>query len=105
MEAKMKNNNPSTPLHFHGLFTKVPDTFTFEFDTIDKQNLKLFPSTLKDATLHWFMSLEGGSITSCGKMKLTFNTKYRDYCRAIDIRDTIFRMTQGDDESLEYFKE
>ena len=48
---------------FHGLTSEGPDAFLFEFDvlcwgydyTTDPQKLKLFPSTLKGATLRWFM--------------------------------------------------
>jgi hypothetical protein len=71
-EAKMKNINSYALCHFHGLVFKDPDTFLFEFAiicmtydyTIDEHNLKLFPSTLKDSTLRWFMSLEGNNITT-----------------------------------------
>ena len=57
--TKMKNISSSTLHHFHGLTTKDPDTFLFEFVVIcqtydytdDEKKLKLFPSTLKDATL------------------------------------------------------
>lgn len=58
-DTKMKNISPSTLPHFHGLTTEDPDTFLFEFVVIyrtydyakDEQKLKLFPSTLKDASL------------------------------------------------------
>ena len=71
-DTKMKNISPSALPHFHGLSTEDPDTFLFEFDVIcqtydytdDEKKLKLFPSTLKDATLHWFMGLPGDSITN-----------------------------------------
>src|ERR1700733_10110762 len=69
-EMKMKNISPSALPHFHGLTTKYPDTFLFEFVVLcrtydyteDEQKLKLFPSTLKDATLCWFMGLPGDSM-------------------------------------------
>ena len=56
---------------FHGLTSKDPDAFLFEFDvlcrgydyTTNAQKLKLFPSTLKGAALRWFMGLGGGVIT------------------------------------------
>jgi len=52
---------------FHGMTTKDPDAFLFEFDvlyrgydyTIDPQKLKIFPSTLKGEALRWFMGLGG----------------------------------------------
>jgi hypothetical protein len=112
-EAKKKNINPSTLPHFHGVFSKDPNTFLFKFVficrtydyTTDEQKIKLFPSTLKDSALRWFMSLEGNSITTWDQMKNTFSESYRDYCRSRDTMDEIFRMTQGPDESLEDFEE
>lgn len=55
---------------FHGLTSEDPNAFLFEFDvlcrgydyTIDPQKLKLFPSTMKGAALHWFLGLGGGTI-------------------------------------------
>ena len=66
-EMKMKNISPSALPHFHGLTTEDPDTFLFEFVVLcrtydyteDEQKLKLFPSTLKDAALRWFMDYLG----------------------------------------------
>jgi len=71
-DTKMKSIIPSALLHFHGLTTEDPNTFLFEFVIIcrtydyidDEQKLKLFPSNLKDAALHWFMGLPGDSITT-----------------------------------------
>jgi len=88
-DTKMKNINLSTLPHFHGLTTEDPNTFLFEFSVIcqiydhtdDKKKLKLFPSTLKDGALHWFMGLPGDSITTWAQMQQTFNNKYREYCR------------------------
>ena len=56
--------------NFHGLTTKHPNTFYFEFEVVcrtddyilDAQNLKLFHSTLKHSMLRWFMILEGDRI-------------------------------------------
>ena len=45
----------------------------------DAQKLKLFPATLKDSALKWFMSLRVHSITTWGQMKEAFLGKYRDY--------------------------
>jgi hypothetical protein len=47
---------------FHGLISEDPDAFLFKFDvlgigydyTFEPQKLKLFPSTLKGASLRWF---------------------------------------------------
>lgn len=68
----MKNINPSVLPHFYCLTIEDPDTFMIEFSvvcktydyTTNEQKLKLFLSTLKDATLQWFMSLEGHIITT-----------------------------------------
>ena len=68
----MKNISPSALPHFHGITSEDPETFMFEFAvvfrtyvyTFDDQNLKLFPSTLKDVAMCWFMGLHGDSITT-----------------------------------------
>jgi hypothetical protein len=81
----MKNISPTSLPHFHGLTSEDPDTFMFEFFVVcrtydyasDEKKLKLFPSTLKDATLHWFMGLPGDSITTWAQMQQAFNNKYR----------------------------
>jgi hypothetical protein len=49
-ETKMKNINPSSLPHFHGLISEDPNTFLFEFEVVcrtydyasDDKNLKLF---------------------------------------------------------------
>jgi len=67
--------------------------------------LKLFPYTLKDAALCWFMGLPRDSITTWAQIQQDFNNKYRDYCRSKDTKEEIFRMTLGHVESLEYYEE
>jgi len=65
---------------FHGLTSEDLDAFLFEFNvlcrgydyTINPHKLKLFPSTLKGATLHWFMGLVGGTINDWEQMKTNF---------------------------------
>ena len=112
-DTKMKNISPSTLPHFHGLTTEDPDTFLFEFTVIcwtydyaeDEKKLKLFPSTLKDVALHWFMGLSGNSITTWAQIQQAFNKKYRDYYRSKETKEEIFRMTMGSDESLEDYEE
>ena len=50
---------------FYGLITEDHETFLFEFDilyrrydyTTNAHELKLFPSTLKEAAIRWFMGL------------------------------------------------
>ena len=75
------NNIPLYSLpHFRGTSTEDPDSFLFEFDilcrsynyTDNAQKLKLFPSTLKDLALRWFMSLGEHTILSWDGMKETF---------------------------------
>ena len=68
-EAKMKNINPFILPHFHGLPKEYQDTSLIEFEVlymtyykIDSQKLRLFPSTLKDTELRWFMGIEGVNI-------------------------------------------
>ena len=58
-KKNMKNINPSILPTFHGMSTGDPDAFLFEFDILcisynyinDAQKLKLFPTTLKAASL------------------------------------------------------
>lgn len=51
------------------------------------QKLKLFPATLKDATLRWFMGLTANSISTWDDMKKAFLKKYQDYVKTRDIRE------------------
>jgi len=112
-DTKMINISPSALSHFHGLTTEDPYTLLLEFVFIcqnydytnDEKKLKLFPSTLKDATFWWFMGLPGDSITTCAQMQKSFKNKYRDYCRFKDIKEENFRMTLGNDESLQEYEE
>ena len=68
--APMKNISPLVLPRFHGRMAEDPDEFLFEFDILcrsydyvtNAQKLKLFPATLKDNTLRWFMSLGGGTV-------------------------------------------
>jgi hypothetical protein len=61
----MKNIPLSSLPTFTGMSTEDPDLFLFEFDILcriynysnDAQKLKLFPATMKDSALRWFMSL------------------------------------------------
>lgn len=64
-DTVLKNIPPSTLLVFYGLVTQDPNTFLFKFIilcrsyeyTTDVHRLKLFPTTLKDSTMRWFMGL------------------------------------------------
>jgi len=71
----------------------------------DAQKLNLFPVTLKDAALCWFAGLGGKTISSWGKMKRVFLSKYQEYCKTRDIQDEIFTIMQNDDETLEDYLE
>jgi len=112
-EAKIKNISPAALPQFHGLTSEGLDTFMFEFLVayrtydydFDEQKLKLFPSTLKDVVLSWFMILLKDNITHWAKMQQAFNGKYRDYCRSKETKEEIFRMTLGPYESLEDYEE
>jgi hypothetical protein len=61
----MKNINPSSLPLFYGLPTDDPYIILFKFEVLcrtyeyknDAHKLRLFPSTLKDASLRWFMGL------------------------------------------------
>ena len=104
-------NIPSTTLpKFYGLIIEDPKTFLFEFDiifrsygyTIDAHKLKLFPSTLKEASLRWFMSLCANAMIDWQNMSNLFLNKYKEYCRGHDLKgDEIFKMSQREDETLE----
>jgi len=84
-EATMKNINPSTLPHFHGLINEYLNTLLFYFlvicktyyYTTNEQNLKFFPSSLKDSYLRWFMNLEGNIIETWDKINNKFSEKYR----------------------------
>jgi hypothetical protein len=91
----MKNIPPSTLPNFHGMVTKDPKTFLFEFDVLcrsydyssDTQKLKLFPATLKDVALCWFMGLGTNEIKTWDEMRKTFLEKYNDYCTNRGMRE------------------
>jgi hypothetical protein len=109
----MKNIPLSALPTFHGKNSEDLDVFLFEFDILcrsynylqDAHKLKLFPATLKDSALRWFMSLGEYNIRSWEDMKTKFLKKYQDYCRTKDSRNDIFKMKQQDEESLEDFLE
>ena len=60
----------------------------------------MFPLTLKGTTLSWFMILGGNCIQTWEDMKHVFLKRYQDYCR---VNENIFKMTQGEEESLEEY--
>ena len=93
--------------------TEDPDAFMFEFDvlcrgydyTTDPQKLKLFPSTLKGASLRWFMGLGGRTTNYWEKMKTSFLKRYEDFCKTRELKDEIFKMIAKDNETLEEYVE
>jgi len=98
---------------FHGLTSKDPNAFPFEFDVLCQgynyttypHKLKLFPFTLKGAALRWFMGLGGGVINDWDQMKRDFLKKYQDYCRSRELKDEIFQMTARPNDTLEEYVE
>jgi hypothetical protein len=109
----MKNIPLSTLPTFYGKNNEYPDTFLFEFDILcrtynyiqDAQKLKLFPATLKDSALRWFMGLGECSIRSWEAMKDIFLKKYQDYCKTKEYCNDIFKIQQLEDETLEDYME
>lgn len=71
-ETGMKNIRPSTLKHFLGLTYEDSNTLMFKFVVVykiydyasDDQKLKLFPSTVKDSTLLFFMGWPRKNITT-----------------------------------------
>ena len=101
---------PLTTLHsFHGLTSEDPDTFLFEFDIVcrgydyitNAEKLKIFPVTLKGATLRWFMGLGGKTITTLDGMQTSFLEKYQDYYKSLDIKEELFKFMQKENENME----
>lgn len=90
----MKNISPSSLPHFHGLTLEDPDTFLFEFVVIcrnygyttDEKKLKIFPSTLKDEALGWFMGLPGD------RMSLHFIQVVLSCCSGSDLAGQTFEV-------------
>ena len=98
---------------FHEMIKEDPDAFLFEFDvlcrgydyTTNPQKMKLLPSTLKGATLRWFMGLGGQTINSWDEIKTSFFKRYQDFCKTRELKDEIFKMTAKDNETLEEYVE
>jgi hypothetical protein len=86
--VEMKNIPPSTLPKFDGMVIEDIDAFLFEFDTLclsydyssDAQKLRLFPTTLKGASLIWFMGLGEHNIAHWDEMRKNFLKKYQAYC-------------------------
>lgn len=105
----LKNIPSSLLLKFYGLVSEDPKNFLFEFDilchsyhyTLDAHRLKLFPATLKEGALRWFMSLGRGVVDTWATMQTKFLEKYKEYCKSGSKGDDIFRIQQKEDENVE----
>lgn len=81
--APMKNILLSSLPYFQGMIVEELKTFLFEFDVLcrsydyvsNARKTKLFPTTLKGASLRWFMGLGPTSIRTWSDMKETFFIK------------------------------
>ena len=96
----MKNMSPSVLPNFHGKAIEDLNEFLFDFGilccsydyTSSEQKLKLFPATLKDNALCWFMNLGGETITTWDQMKQVFLEKYQYYYNTKDKRSELLKM-------------
>ena len=61
----------------------------------------MFPATLKDGALKWFLGLGTHSIRTWEELKNGFLDKYKYYCMPHNLKDEVFKMMQKEDESLE----
>jgi hypothetical protein len=112
-DIPMKSIPPSALPHFHGMTSEEPDSFLFEFDILccsynyirDAKKLKLFPATLNDLALRWFMGLWEPTIRSWDDMRIAFLKKYQEYCKTRHYHNDISRMQQQEYESLEDYVE
>ena len=83
-------NIPLSTSNFYGLSIEDPYIFIFEFGVLcrsydyilDVQKIKLFPATLKGASLCWFIGLGGQTILTWENMKHKFFQRYQEYCKA-----------------------
>jgi hypothetical protein len=111
--ANMKNISLSALPTFYGKNNEDPDTFLFEFDILCRsynylqyaQKVKLFPSTLKDSALRWFMGLVESSIRSWEAMKDIFLKNYQYYCNTKESCNDIFKIQQLEDDNIEDYLE
>ena len=109
----MKNIPPSSLPTFYGKNNEDPDTFMFKFDILcrsynylqDAHKLKLFPATLEDSALRWFMGLGESTIRTWDDMKTSFLRKYQEYYKPKDSQYDIFKIQKLEDEILEDYLE
>ena len=107
-DVTMKNIHPSSLPTFYGKSNEDSNTFMFDFDILcrsydylqDAHKLKLFPATLKDSSLIWFMGLGESTIKTWDDMKTSFLRKYQEYCKPKDSRHDIFKIQQLEYEEI-----
>ena len=109
VNVQMENIPPSILPNFKGMRSKDPKKILFEVEIICRsygyslhiQKLNLFPTTLKDKALRWFMTLGTNSIKTWDDMKKVFLEKYKNHYKHHDLRNEVFKMNKKDDENLE----
>ena len=109
----MKNIPPSSLPTFYGKSNEDSNTFMFDFDILcrsydylqDAHKLKLFPATLKDSSLIWFMGLGESTTRTWDDMKTSFLWKYQEYYKPKDTRHDIFNIKKLEDEILKDYLE
>lgn len=80
VNVRMKNIPPSVLPNFKGMRLEDPKTFLFEFEIIFRsygyslhiQKLNLFPTTLEDKALRWYMTLGTNSLRTWNDIKRVF---------------------------------
>ena len=98
VNVQMKNIPPFVLPNFKGMRSENPETFLFEFEIICRsygyslhiQKLNLFPTTLKDKSLRWFMTLGTNSIRTCDNMKILFLEKYKNHYKIMTLEIKYF---------------
>lgn len=109
VNVQMKNIPPSVLPNLKGMRLEDSKTFLFEFEIICRsyvyslhiQKLNFFPTTLKDKSLRWFMTLGTNSIRTWDDMKRVFLEKYKNHYKHHDLRNEVFKMNKKDDENIE----
>ena len=99
-DVNMKNIPPYSLPTFYEKSNEDMEIFLLKFNILcrsynylqDAQKLKLFPTTLKDYALRWFMGLGEYSIRTWEDMKTAFLRKYQEYCKPRDSRNDIFKI-------------
>ena len=102
----MQSIPPYIVPNFNDLENEDLDALLFEFEVLCRgyyyctiaQNLMMFPHTLKEVAIRWFMRIGGNYIQTWEDMKhVIFLKKCQDYCR---VHKEISGMTQGEEECL-----